>query len=107
MPRPIRTLNWRLMLLMLLIAWGLGWLYRTSELAKRPMHTDEAILGMKTIGLFQSGRFEYDKKDYHGPLLHYSTLGLGRLAGWNADLLSEEKLRLVTALYGVGCILVV
>lgn len=107
MPRAVPPLPWRIILLLLLLAWALGWLYRTSELAKRPMHTDEAILGVKTIELFETGRFQYDPHDYHGPLLHRSTLWLGRLLGWNGDLLSEHRLRLVSALYGIGCILVI
>ncbi len=104
MPRETPSLNWRLMLLLLLLAGSLGWLYRSSELAKRPVHTDEAILGIKTIELFKTGRFQYDPHDYHGPLLHYSTLWMGTLLGWSADTISVEQLRFVTAIYGLGLI---
>ncbi len=102
MARETPSLNWRLMLLLLLLAGSLGWLYRSGELAKRPMHTDEAILGIKTIELFKTGRFDYDPHDYHGPLLHYSTLWLGSVLGWSADTIGEEQLRFVTVLYGLG-----
>ncbi len=70
------------------------------------MHTDEAILGVKTIELWKSGRFQYDPHDYHGPLLHYSTVGIGRLMGWTPDTITEEDLRLVTVIYGMGLIIV-
>lgn len=94
------------MLLLLLLAGSLAWLYRSSELAKRPMHTDEAILGIKTLDLLKSGRFQYDPHDYHGPLLHYSTRGIGALLGWTPDSMSEDKLRFVTVIYGLGLILI-
>jgi uncharacterized protein (TIGR03663 family) len=92
------------MLLLLLLAGSLGWLYRSSELAKRPMHTDEAILGVKTIELLETGRFQYDPHDYHGPLLHYSTFAVGKLLGWSPDTIGEEQLRFVTVIYGLGLI---
>ena len=71
------------------------------------MHTDEAILGVKTVDLWKSGHFHYDPHDFHGPLVHYSTVGLGRLMGWTAETITEQNLRLVAAIYGMGLILVV
>ncbi len=99
-------LNVRLMLLLLILAGSLGWLYRSSELAKRPMHTDEAILSIKSIEVLKTGRFQYDPHDYHGPLLHYSTRWLGTLLGWSPDTIDEEQLRVVTAIYGLALILI-
>ncbi len=106
MPRETPTLKWRLTLLLLILAGSLGWLYRSSELAKRPMHTDEAILGIKSIELMKTGRFVYDQHDYHGPLLHYSTRWIGGLLGWSPDTIDEEQLRFVTAIYGLALILI-
>ncbi len=106
MARTSSSLGRRLSVLLLILAGALAWLYRSSELAKRPMHTDEAILGMKTIDLWKSGHFQYDPHDYHGPLLHYSTIGVGRLLGWNPENVTEENLRLVTAIYGMGLIII-
>lgn len=106
MPRATPSLNWRLLLLLMLLAGSLAWLYRSSELAKRPVHTDEAILGIKTIELLKSGRFQYDPHDYHGPLLHYSTRWIGTLMGWTPDSIDEEKLRWVTVIYGLGLLLI-
>ena len=37
------------------------------------MHTDEAILAMKSAELQATGHFQYDPKDFHGPGLHYVT----------------------------------
>ncbi len=98
--------GWRLSVLLLLLAGALAWLYRSSELAKRPMHTDEAILGVKTLALWKSGHFEYDVHDFHGPLLHYSTVGLGRLLGWTPVTINEHHLRLVAAIYGMGLLVI-
>lgn len=96
----------RLWLLLVLLAVGLGWLYRSTELAKRPMHTDEAILGMKTLEVCKTNHFQYDPKDYHGPLLHFSTRWLGRLLHWKTDEIDESRLRFVTALYGIALLLI-
>ena len=90
----------------MLLACGLAWLYRSTDLGKRPMHTDEAILAIKTAHLMKTGEFDYDPKDYHGPLLHYSALAFGKLCGWNADNITESRLRFVTAVYGMGLILI-
>jgi len=107
MPRPTNNvMSVKFWLLLLLIAGGLAWLYRSSDLSKRPMHTDEAVLGIKTIDVLNTGLFQYDPKDYHGPLLHFSTRWLGRVLGWNAGNITEGRLRFVTALYGLALLLI-
>lgn len=106
MRRPTNVMSVKLWLLLLLIAGGLGWLYRSGDLSKRPMHTDEAILGMKTIEVMNTGRFQYDPHDYHGPLLHFSTRWLGKTLGWNVENITEGRLRFVTALYGLALLLI-
>jgi uncharacterized protein (TIGR03663 family) len=96
----------KLWILLLLIAAGLAWLYRSGDLSKRPMHTDEAIQGMKTIEVLNTGHFQYDPHDYHGPLLHFSTRWLGKLQGWNSTNIIEGRLRFVTAVYGMALMLI-
>jgi len=91
---------------MLALAVGLGWMYRGADLAKRPMHTDEAILGIKTIELYKNGNFQYDPHDFHGPFLHRAALWIGRPLGWTADNLDEVKLRLVTVFFGMALLMV-
>ncbi|MCA1964201.1 MAG: TIGR03663 family protein [Prosthecobacter sp.] len=85
---------------------GLGLFYRLPGLDLRPMHTDEAILGMKLAEYWQEGHFEYDPKDYHGPALHQVAMAWGRLAGWGApDQWTDADLRMVVVLCGIGVML--
>lgn len=106
MPRPVPMMSIKLWLLLVLLAGSLAWLYRSTDLAKRPMHTDEAILGKKTIEVCETGHFKYDPEDFHGPLLHFSTRWLGHWLHWTPEALDENKLRFVTALYGMLLLLI-
>ena len=47
---------------------------RLPRLSQRPMHGDEAIHAYKFGDLLESGTYEYDTYDYHGPTLNYLTL---------------------------------
>ena len=106
MVRDAKQTKWTTWLVLLVLALGLGWSYRTADLAKRPMHTDEAILGVKTIELMNTGRFQYDPHDYHGPFLHYATRFIAKLSSWTPDNLNEQDLRWVIVLFGMGLVLV-
>ena len=81
------------------------WL-RTRGLALRPMHADEANQAVRAGELLETGRYAYDPRDHHGPLLYYGVLpvawcrGQGTLAG-----LDEVTVRLVPALAGTACVL--
>lgn len=92
--------------ILIALAVGLGWMYRSADLAKRPMHTDEAVLGMKTIELYDTGRFKYDPQDYHGPFLHWATKWIGATRGWTSANLDEARLRTVTVFFGMLLVLV-
>lgn len=86
----------------LVIAAGL----RFPQLGRRPMHTDEAVQGMKFCQLLEKGTYRYDREEYHGPILNYMTLPMARLRGIDsADKLDESTLRSVPALAGMLCIL--
>ena len=93
-------------LLLTALAVGLGWMYRGADLSKRPMHTDEAILAIKTAELMRTGSFEYDPHDYHGPLLHRVTQLTGLALGWTADTLDETKLRFITVGFGMVLLII-
>lgn len=74
----------------------LGAYYRFPGLGERPMHTDEAILAMKSAEFQTTGHFQYDPKDFHGPGLHYIARTWGSLAGWGDPLTwTEAQLRTV------------
>lgn len=89
-----------------ILALGLAAWYRLPDLGLRPMHTDEAILGMKFIDMCKQGRFDYDPHDFHGPVLHYATWIYGTIAGWKDSMsVTEAQLRQVVAVFGLVLVL--
>jgi uncharacterized protein (TIGR03663 family) len=79
---------------------------RLSGLSLRPMHHDEANQGIKFGRLLETGEYQYDKIDHHGPALYYLTLPLARLRGQQTlSALDEVTLRAVPAIFGAGMIL--
>ncbi|MCK4853544.1 MAG: hypothetical protein KAT31_04770, partial [Bacteroidales bacterium] len=59
----------------------LACLSRFSGLDKRPMHNDEAVNAYKLGILIETGEYQYDKNEYHGPLLYYTSRILTGLLG--------------------------
>ena len=94
-------LSWRSFFILLALALWLGGIYRFADLGLRPMHTDEAILAVKTTELMQSGHFQYDPKDYHGPVLHYLARWVASLKHWTPETITEVNLRWIIALCGM------
>lgn len=94
-------------LILALLGLGLGFFYRLSpSLDRRPMHTDEAILGMKLADYWETGHFTYDPKDYHGPALHQVAIAWGKIAAWGDPATwTESDLRFVAVLCGLGVML--
>ncbi len=91
------TLRVLLCALILVLAAGL----RFPRLAERPMHADEAVLADKFGALLETGAWQYDPRDYHGPVLAYLTLAPAWLAGAHRYLdLTEPVLRSVPAVLG-------
>ena len=81
------------------------WL-RTYDLGQRPMHADEANQAVKTGELLESGRYEFDPLDHHGPTLYYAALPVA----WSRSektlaTLSEVTVRLVPAVCGTLSVL--
>jgi uncharacterized protein (TIGR03663 family) len=79
---------------------------RLPQLARRPMHGDEAVHARKLQGLWEDGAYRYDPNEFHGPALYYATLPLAWLsqAGEFAQF-TETTLRIVPAVFGAGLIL--
>lgn len=90
----------------LVLAAGVALALRLPRLDVRPMHGDEAVHAYKLNLLWQTGRYEYNPHEYHGPTLYYLTLPMLWLrgAGEFADF-TAIGLRLVPALCGVAAIL--
>lgn len=75
---------------------------RLPQLERRPMHADEAILADKFGTLLATGRYDYDPRDYHGPVLAYCTLPSAYLSGRTSyTQLTETTLRIVPAIAGI------
>lgn len=67
------------------------------------MHTDEAVHAVKFDTLWQTGRYEYDPNEYHGPTLYYFTLPAMWLSGaQNLAQTDEFTFRITPALFGAG-----
>lgn len=85
-----------------LVSLFLGAYYRFPTLGERPMHTDEAILAMKSAEFQATGHFQYDPKDFHGPGLHDITRIWSKLAGWgDSSTWTEAQLRTVPVVCGL------
>jgi len=97
----------RLLAGLLFLALALAVFLRAPFLDARPMHNDEAVNAVKFGKLWEHGGYRYDPNEHHGPLLYYAELAVGRLTGAPADIdhYSDQRLRLVTVLFGVGLIL--
>lgn len=82
-----------------------GLLLRGVRLDNRPMHNDEAVNAIKLGGYWGGISYRYDPNEHHGPTLYYCSLPVVWLTGTrHFDELSEVRLRLTPALFGVGLI---
>lgn len=96
-PPPTTLLRW---LPLALIALAALWL-RTHDLARRPMHADEANQAVKLGELLGSGRYAFDPRDHHGPTLYYAAVPIAWLRGERSlAALTETTVRLVPAFFG-------
>lgn len=99
MPATAKSLSLFALVVFTVVSLALAAYYRFPALGERPMHTDEAILAMKSAEFQATGHFQYDPKDFHGPGLHYITLVWSKLAGWgDVTAWTESSLRKVTVI---------
>jgi uncharacterized protein (TIGR03663 family) len=81
-------------------------IFRLAGLGLRPMHHDEANQALKLGALLEQGEYRYDKTDHHGPSLYYFSLPIAWISSGNTLAgLSEASLRTVTAVFGLGTLL--
>lgn len=79
---------------------------RLPQLDRRPMHQDEAVHAIKFQELWETGRYVYDPRDFHGPTIYYAALPIAWVSGVHSFAkTSEWTFRLVTVIFGVGLIL--
>jgi len=79
--------------------------FRLPRLAQRPMHADEANQAVKAGRLYETGKYEYDTTDHHGPSLYWLTLPSLALSGAK-DLAGSREVayRIVPVIFGLGLI---
>lgn len=95
---------WCLIFVVALGAFGL----RAPRLCMRPMHTDEAVHADKYRLLLETGLYEYDPHEYHGPTLNYATWIAARLQGARTYAeVTESTLRIVPVVFGTFLVLLI
>jgi uncharacterized protein (TIGR03663 family) len=83
------------------------WL-RTHELARRPMHADEANQAVRVGRLLETGTYQFDPHDHHGPTLYYVAAALAKLRGEpTLAALTETTVRLAPALIGTLAVVLI
>ena len=84
-----------------LLIFAVALAFRAPRLADRPMHADEAVLADKFGTLLETGSYQYDPREFHGPLLGLLTLVPARVSGAHRyQDLTEATLRAVPVLCG-------
>jgi uncharacterized protein (TIGR03663 family) len=74
---------------------------RFPALEHRPMHADEAVQAARLGTLIETGSYQYDRTEHHGPALLYLSWIPARAAGAHSHAaLSERLLRVVPAVAG-------
>ena len=74
---------------------------RSVNLQNRPMHVDEAVHADKFRDLLENGRYVYNRHEYHGPTLNFSTFVPALLSGAGTYCqVTETTLRIVPVVFG-------
>ncbi|MSU49476.1 MAG: TIGR03663 family protein [Opitutus sp.] len=90
-----------------LITLAAFWL-RSHDLARRPMHADEANQAVKLGELLDTGHYAFDPRDHHGPTLYFAAVPVAWVrADRSLATLTETTVRLVPALFGTATIILI
>ncbi len=68
----------------------------------RIMHSDEAVQAYQLWTLMETGDYQYDPVDKHGPTLYYFAAFLNRLAGIEPDQLDDQNTRWLPIISGAA-----
>ncbi len=91
---------------MLLPACAAAIALRAVNLDNRPMHADEAVQAARFRDLWQTGRYDYDPHEFHGPTLIYATLPSALISrATNFADTTEVTYRAVPVFFGIALIL--
>jgi uncharacterized protein (TIGR03663 family) len=94
-------MTWRLACLFVLL---LAALVRLYALELNPLHHDEGVNGFFLIKLINTGGYQYDPANYHGPTLYYFALVSAKLFKLVGAGLSIYAIRIVPVAFGVATI---
>ena len=78
---------------------------RIQNSEARILHSDEAVQAYQLWELMETGNYEYDPVDKHGPTLYYASFLLNKVLGMDSGELSHTQLRLGPLLASLGLIL--
>lgn len=100
------TARWGLACLLPVLAAGLA--LRLPRLSERPFHSDEAVHAAKFGILLETGQYDYDPNEFHGPTLVFATYPFFRPFGPRSlNDATEASFRRVTVFAGaLGLLLV-
>ena len=116
MPEPVQVpeLPNRAWLMTSAVIVSIGVLLRVYNLNLVPLHHDEGVNGNFLVRLVREGLYSYDPENYHGPTLYYFSAIIGWVIRFLFGVDAQNKyglntvtIRLVTALFGIGTILLV
>jgi uncharacterized protein (TIGR03663 family) len=97
--------RWRFVILLILLVAVGALVFRLPRLRMRPMHADEANQAHKTGVLYETGRYEYDPVEHHGPTLYYLTLPVFWLSGTDSFAESTEvTYRILPVIFGAALV---
>lgn len=80
--------------------------FRYPKVAERPMHTDEAVHAVKLGILMETGEYEYNPHEYHGPLIYYAAMPFVWASGAGTLTELEDSAPLRTSVVVFGALLV-
>ncbi len=81
-------------------------LVRLPELSQRPLHVDEAVNAYILGTLIESGTYQYNPGEYHGPTLYYFSLIFTSIFGSASFAqLNEFIIRIIPVFTGVLIVL--
>ncbi|GMW00585.1 MAG: hypothetical protein AMXMBFR84_17220 [Candidatus Hydrogenedentota bacterium] len=78
--------------------------FRLVDLNGKPMHGDEANQAYKAGVLYDTGVYEYDPHEHHGPTLYFGTLPFLKYAGNSSVDADAQTYRVLPALFGIGLV---
>lgn len=78
---------------------------RVYALPHRVLHGDEGVQAYQTWRLLETGKYQYDPRDRHGPALYYISAAGLKLAGVSAATMTAGMLRGISAFFGLLLIL--